>query len=232
MKRALPLICAIAILACSWLIFDSQVPSVQAEKANDKPIPKGSIQIERLTEAEKIISHIGQRSWVFKHEGSDITSQFVIYYRANGKFTEEKVLFKANGDSLFNAIKFMPNSVRRVRSKKSGGYLIVSFGENVLHSLSVGSISTADQKPRKGVFQDTILANRELESKRISSAKELAAKQTIPPGKTVELINETVFIQSRADKGKPILDAERFRYVLTATNIKDGILPKREENEN
>jgi len=206
--------------------------------------PKGTVQIERVPEAEAVLSQLGQKSFVLKHRGGELTTDFTIYYRAEGKNQTEQVLFHASGDRTIGWLRAWPNNDGRHREE--GGYAIIAWPEhfgqtngNLTFSFSLNGARTSTSPPEKEIYAKTLLSgvpviigSSQFPSPvlEIHGSEFLSAKLVeLRPGETATLVEYSQTISTKPpDSNKPLKQGT-VRYFLSATALKDGQLPKRDK---
>lgn len=87
------------------------------------------VEVEHLQEVAAVLAQLGQKAYVFKHQGGEVTAAFTLYHQPAGTNQQERVIFQANGDE----------AVRLRHGGTSGpgkgddptGYLIVAVPKRV-----------------------------------------------------------------------------------------------------
>ena len=61
-----------------------------------------TIHVRRLHDTEEVLAQLHRKAWVFKHQGGDVTSEFTIYHRPEGKDQQERAIYTASGDDAIH----------------------------------------------------------------------------------------------------------------------------------
>ena len=129
-------------------------------------VPEGTVHIARVDDAEAVLAQLGQLSWVFKHRGGELTSEFTIYHRPAGKNQTESVIFYGNGDTAVYGARDARDRQRDENEviPEDGGYLIVTVPEHsrlrqgrgyVTHSFSLSGISVSQTDSVNNIYAET-----------------------------------------------------------------------------
>ncbi len=221
----------------------SQSPEVMTPMAT----PKGQVHIERFEDAEAVLDQLGLASWVFKHRGGELTSEFTIYHRPPGKDQTETVIFSANGDTAVLVARNdrdRQNDEDVAETREDGGYLIVTVPEHleqgrgyVTHSFSLSGARVSHTDSVNNIYAETVYADSFHAEptpegrpgvSSISWGGASSKPLELTPRESKVLVNLTKRLSRPGTTELPIDEREMVRYVLTVTALKDGVLPKRD----
>ena len=204
--------------------------------------PKSTVQIERSPEAEKVLSQLGQKSFVFKHRGGELTTDFTIYYRPQGKNQTEQLLCNVSGDGFTDGLPACPDDDDR--RCEEGGYAMMVWPDlfpprngNVTFSFSLNGAGRAWSRSVKAIFPKALFDKHYQNGLEQQNAADTPVD--LRPGETHTLAHYSVrlippdflYPPSGSDKIPELERAselEMIRFVLTATALKEGQLSKRD----
>ena len=113
------------------------------QSAPVKSTPKGTIQIEQVTEAQIILGKLGQRAWVYKYRGGELTTELTIFHRPEGK---DKEL-----ESIYHNFNPGPTWVfGKDSTEDTAGYIIVTSPKNALRGGEIVNYLSLDSAEGSG----------------------------------------------------------------------------------
>jgi hypothetical protein len=115
MKGAQVILFALAALPGMLLVGCRQRPT---------PAPVSEVEVERLPDAEAVLAQLGQKAYVFKYQGGELTARFTLYHRPAGTNQEERVIFQADGDEALRLLRGGTGAPGK--DGDPAGYLIVT----------------------------------------------------------------------------------------------------------
>ncbi|MDB4516975.1 hypothetical protein N9089_05180 [Crocinitomicaceae bacterium] len=191
--------------------------------------PKGTIHIERVPEAETVLAELDRVSWVFEHRGGELTTDFTIYHRPEGKDQTQTVVFRALGDEVVRALRSQPDN-EGDRDEESG-YIIVVVPDipdvgDVVHRFSLNRLGFTKKVPAKDVIPNTVFSHSGSFEKGFGRPPDTVQ---LRPGETHVLVDDGVRLVSSGAEVAPD-EREMIRYVLTVTALKDGQISERDES--
>lgn len=196
---------------------------------SEKPaaLPPGTVQLERVPEAEAVLEQLGRKAWAFKYGGGELTAEMAVFHRPAGADQKEKTVYQVNGDQAFEIVHSAPKG--EYTQADAQGYLIVCVPELSANregaytfNLSLGGGACSREAKASDVEPKTAE-----NSPRSATGGALFDKSTtLSPGETKTLIDRTMHIVDPKAK-VPVPEMEAIRVVVTATALKDGKLPER-----
>lgn len=190
--------------------------------------PKGTIHIERVNEAEMVLAELGRKAWVFKHRGGELTTDFTVFHRPEGKDQTQRVIFRRFGD---DAVRMLHALAEDDRQNDGGGYVIVAIPEfrdgrgEVTHSFSLNGASCYGTASANEIYPESVISHSGSSS---GGGGTFDKPVKLSPGESKTLVDYSVRLDS-GGTDVPLLEREMVRYVVTVTTLQDGQLPKREE---
>lgn len=226
-------ICSLFVIGCRSANSDN-LPA-------QSTVPKGTVQIERSSEAEAVLSQLGQKSFVFIHRGGKLTTDFTIYYRPRGKNQTEQVLFHASGNETIAWLRARPDDDGR--HGEEGGYAIIAWPENfapkngnVTFSFSLDGTGRLSSSPAKEIFPKTLFDKKHQECFEVSSVPNRPVD--LRPGETKTVVRysvrwvppdlESLPGSDKLPEVERASELETVRFVLTATALKESQPPSRD----
>jgi hypothetical protein len=183
--------------------------------------PTGVVQIERLPDAEAVLSEIGKTAWVFKHRGGELTAEFVISHRPAGSDQKETIVFQRSGDDAVNAFHAIAG---KQQPTSEGGFLILALDKREI----TFSFGLAGAKNTKIITSDDNLPNVIFSGgDKLTDSKLLHTPLSLKPGEAQVLVEHAVHYHS-STPNLPAEQRELVRYSLRVIALKDGQLPKRD----
>jgi hypothetical protein len=195
--------------------------------------PEGTVHLERLGETERVLEHLGQEAWVFKHRGGLLTTEFIVFHRPQGKDQAERVIFRSFGDDVVLLVQDREQRAagEDERQDEDGGYVIATMppwpsdgsGE-FTHFFSLNGPFGSTTEPANEIYPNTNAPTKHSPAI-LSGSVDYDEKVELNPGESRELVGLT---RLRPATDVPLLELEQIRYVLTVTALQDGQLPKRD----
>ena len=187
------------------------------QSAPVKSTPKGTIQIEQVTEAQIVLEKLGQRAWVYKYKGGELTTELTISHRPEGKDQELESVFHS----------FNPGHIStfgKDSTEETEGYIIVTApsedfsGGKIVHYMSLGSADVSRYGKLENLLPDEV--DEPVGIGWYGDGSGLPSLE-LKPGETKHLVGHDVHYVL-GDRSVPLEEQEMFRFQLTVTALQAG----------
>lgn len=217
-----------------------------------------TIHVRRLHETEAILAQLHRRAWVFRYWGGDVTSDFTIYHRPEGKDQQERVIYTDSGDEAILARRALrqtsepdgrpedddalartdraePQDARdQGYEKQDAGYLIVVVPtfQDLLTGGSGEIMYKFNLAGGTGVMStttaETVYPKTVFSHSRVGSSSGAVKEPSELTPGETKVLVDSTERFRSRGRDIPFQEEETLRYVLTITALKDGRLPKRD----